>query len=240
MAVSSNSLSEFSRDQLLTMAFQLAGVANSEQDVIAADLTMAARFLNLELAALQAEGALLRSIERTTLTITPPTASYTLPSDVIDVVVGPNGECGSILPTSGGESIVYAMSRQDYSNISDKTTTNTARPTRVYVEKNGTTGLITVIFHPAPETASTTWRYQKVRLLRAMDSGSVTLDLPQKWQKAVTYACAAAVARAKSLPLETVNSLRKEAEMAKAKALADDAQRGPLQFRVKHRGRSMY
>lgn len=235
MAVSANSLSDFSRDQLITMAFQLAGLTPSEHTPIQADVRMAANFMNMELAALQSEGVIVRTIERTTLTLVSGTAEYTLPADVIDVVVGPNNEAGSIIDPNNVESVVTAMPRQSYSNLADKTTTNTARPTRVYIEKGAS---VKVVFWPVPDADADTWRYQKVRLFKAMDDGSVTLDLAQRWQKYVTYAVAAAVARAKSLPAEKVRELAGEAEAAKAIALADDNQRGPIQFRIRHRGRS--
>src|SRR5262245_44384948 len=121
MTVSANSTLDYQRNELITAAFQLAGLLEVSQEPSSADYDMAARFLNMELMTLQAEGVVLRSVERTTLTLVDGTATYTLPTDVIDVQFGPNDEAGTIVSTSDTETVVQAMTRAQYMNITDKT-----------------------------------------------------------------------------------------------------------------------
>lgn len=234
MTVSANYSQEFQRDELLTLALQATGVLESGMEATADDLEMASNFLNLELQSLQAEKVVLRTIERATLTLTAGTAEYTLPADTIDVQLGPNDQIGTILPSSGSETAVVAMSRADYAAITDKTSDVTGRPTRAYVEKLAS---VTITLFPVPDATSTTLRYSRVRLLRDADTGAVTMDLARRWLKYVVYAVAVHIARAKSLGRETVDDLRAEAELAKERCKEDDNQRGRIRFRMAHNGR---
>lgn len=234
MTVSTSALIDFQRDQLLTLGFQLAGQLGAGKSPSADDVGMAANFLRLELSALQAEGVILQTIERTTLTLVSGTATYTLPSDTIEVQLGPNDQAGTIVDTGSTESIVTTMSRAEYLDLSDKTSAVTARPTSVYIEK---LAAVTATFWPVPDTTSVSYRYARVRLLRDTDSGSVTMDLARKWHKYLTFAVAAHVARAKSMPLDSVTSLIRESERLKDICKADDNQRGKIRFVVAHNGR---
>lgn len=234
MTVSTSALIDFQRDQILQLSFQLAGLLGSGKVPSADDTAMAANFMRLELSSLQAEQIILQITERTTLTLVAGTASYTLPSDTIEVAIGPNDQAGTIVNSSGTEVLVTTMSRAEYMDLPDKTSTVTGMPTRVYIEKQAT---VSAIFWPVPDTQSVTYRYARVRLLKDTDSGSVTIDLARKWHKYLAYAVAAMVARAKSMAADNVLGLTKEAERLKDICKADDNQRGKLRFRVAHRGR---
>jgi hypothetical protein len=233
VTVSSSYSLDYTRDELLKTAFQLAGVVDEEHDPSAADYAMASRFLNLELMALQAEGVVLRSVERTTLTLVSGTATYTLPADTVDVQFGPNDEVGTIVDSDSKETSVLSMSRHEYLGITDKTSAVTGRPSRAYVEKLAS---VTVTLWPVPDSTAVSLRYARVRLLRDGDTGAVTMDLHRKWLKFVTYASAANIARAKSLGLDAVGDLQNQAERMKAVCLADDSQRGKIRLRVSHPG----
>lgn len=240
MTVSTGAIIDFQRDQILQLAFQLAGLVGGGKTPTADDTGVAANFMRLELMALQAEKVILQTIERTTLALVAGTASYTLPSDTIDIQPGPNDQAGTILrqdpdhnlPDSA-ETLVSLMSRAEYMDVADKSSSVTGQPTRVYIEKQAT---VTAVFWPVPD-AVLVFRYARVRLLKDTDSGSVTIDLARKWHKYLTFAVAAQIARAKSLPLDRVMSLTKEAERLKDICKADDNQRGKLRFRLAHRGR---
>lgn len=238
MAASVNSTLNYSRDQLITSAYRLAGLWPSNQSSAdsqsAYDVAMAADFMNLELQELQAEGILLRTSERTLLALVAGTASYTLDVDTIDVDTGPNDQAGSIVPTSGSETLVTLMTQAEYLDLADKGATTTARPTRVFVDRGG--ALMTVIFWPVPDATSVSWRYARVRLLKDMDSGGVTVDLARRWLKYVTYAVSAQVASAKNVPLDRVNWLYAEAMRLKEICKDDDNERVKTRFRLAHNG----
>ncbi len=234
MTVSANATLNYQRDEIIRMAYQLAGLLQAGREPPADDIAMAADFMNLELMNLQAEGVVLQTIERTTKSLTLAAgATYTLDSDTIDVQIGPNDEAGAIVAAAGGNPTpIYVMSRDEY--ITQLASTATGRPSRVYVEKQAT---VKAIFWPAPD-ATYTWTYAKTRLLRDMDTGAVTVDLARRWLQAVAYAVAAQVALAKGMQLERVGFLRQEAERMKYTLRSDDNQRGGMRFRVVHRGRN--
>lgn len=123
------------------------------------------------------------------------------------------------------------MTRSEFVQQPDKTSTGT--PSRGYVEKLAT---VTVTLWPIPDSSAPTLRYSRVRLLRDADTGAVTIDLARRWLKYVTYATAVNLARAKSLPLETVMDLNGQAEQQKAICMADDQERVAIRFRLRHRG----
>lgn len=235
MTVSANSTLDFTRDQLISMAYQATGLLEAGKEAPGEDLEMASNFMNLELMALQADGVVLRTIERATLTLGTPdagtVATYTLPSDTIDLQLGPNDQIGTILNTDNTETTVVAMSRAEYMELSNKTADVTARSTRAYVEKQAT---VTVTLWPAPDSTSVSLKYARVRLLRDADDGAVTIDLARRWLKWVMLATAVHVGRAKSIPQDDLAELKAEAEIQKAKCLADDKQRGRTRFHVRH------
>ncbi len=233
MPVSANATLNFTRDQIITMAYQYAQLVPSGSDPTADEIAMASNFFNLELMTLQAEGVVLRTVERTTLSLVAGTATYSLPTDVIDVQQGPNGQMGTIVPTSGAESTVLNITRTDYLSLAQKSSPQ-GRPTQVLLEKFAT---LQVTFWPVPDSTSASFRYAKVRLLKDMDTGTVTTDLARRWLQAVTYAVASQVALAKSQAMELVGFLRGEAERLKDICRADDVERGPMMMRVAHSGR---
>lgn len=236
MPPSTNSVLDFTRDQLIRMAFQLCGLLGEGKDPSPADTAMAADFMNLELMALQAEGINLRSVERTTLTLVPGTIEYTLPPSTMDVAVGPNDEAGTIIPTAGSESLVTVMGRTEWLILANKATDLNARatPSKVYIERQAQ---VKLVFWPPPDSYSLQFRYARVRLLGDMDTGAVTVDLGRRWLKFVAYAVATHVARAKSLPIPEIATLTSEAERLKNICKADDNMRGKIVFRVTHSGR---
>ena len=232
MTVSANATLDYTRDQLISTAFQLAAVYPAGADILPEDIDSAATFMNLELMELQAEVPLLRTEQRTTLTLVAGTAEYSLPSDVIDVPTGPNDQVGTIVPASGGESIVLAMTRQEYMALANKATGSTSgRPVKCYVEK---TSPLKVVLWPTPDANSVSLRYTKTVLLRDLDTGAVTVDLARRWLQYVAYATATQIALAKSMPLDRVTYLRSEAERIKARCEMDDSQRTKVRMRIGH------
>lgn len=231
MTVSANANFELSRDTLIRRAFQLAGLIYSAQTPPADDLAMASDIMGMELDALQAEGIILRTVERTTQAITSITGAgpYTLAADTIDVVIGPENFCGTVQASvSDAETPVKSISSHEYTvNISMKGTTS-SRPSYVLIEKLAT---VQLTFWPAP-SANMTFKYQKIRLPKDVDTGAVTLDLARRFQKALCYAVAWQVAMAKSVPMERVDRLRKEAEQQKAIARSTDVEKGHVQMFV--------
>lgn len=232
MTVSTNYSYDPQRNTLIEAALGLCGILPAGDSAGSRDVALGANLLDMELKALQGEGIVLRTVERATLTLTAGATDYTLPADTIDVIVDPNNLAGTIVPASGGsETSVEAMRANEWLAIANKTDPQ-GRPTRVYIEKQAT---VKVVFWPVPDTESATFRYLRVRLLRDMDSGSVTTDLPSRWVKVITYGLAVHLARAKALESTVVTDLRREYMDEKAAVRGTDVERGPVQARVRHR-----
>lgn len=226
MATSSTSTFELTRDQLIRRSLQIAGLLEASQSAEGNDIALAADIMQMEIVSLQAEGVVVTWVERTTLALTAAVASATFPTDTLDVAIDPNGVAGTIVPSSGAETPVRVLTRQEYILLPNKDTQ--ATPTMVLVERLAT---VTATFWPVP-VASVSFRYGKIRFPRDLDTGARTLDLSRRWQKAICYAVAFQLALAKSLPLDRTAFLRAEAETAKQKAMLSDGERGPSQIYV--------
>lgn len=238
MGVSQVSTHELNADEMARRACQLAGYLGANQTVSGPDLEMALDFMNLELQHLQAEGFLIRAVERTTQLLTVSEDEYVLGAGIIDAIFPM-----TIVPAAGGgETLVEAMTRSEYLEISRKDATG--RPTRCYVERpkttsvTATTGRVRLILWPTPDTADTL-RFTKVRRLYDMDVsvssfGDTTLDLDRQWVKTITYCVAWQMALAKSLPMERVGFLRNEAEQLKRASLRNELPSGEMRAVLDH------
>jgi predicted PhzF superfamily epimerase YddE/YHI9 len=226
MTVSGTYAFELSRDEIIRRAYQLCGALDSSQSPSASDIDLASDLLGMELDYLQAEGIVLRSVERTTLALVDGTATYNLAANAIDVVVEPDQKAGMVWSTAGSETIVRSITRADYEAISNKTTEST--PTMVLIQKLAT---LTATFWPVPNAAMT-FRYNKVRLLSDAATGAATIDLARKWQKPLTYTLSYQLALSKGVDLQKVGMLKNLAAEFKTKAMADERQRGNGQLAI--------
>ena len=224
MATSSTSTFELSRDQLIKRAYQLAGLLDSSHEPNADDIALAADMLGMELLALQAEGLVVTHVTRTTLALVAATAEYSLPTDTLDVFIDANNFVGTIVPTTGTETPLRAISRSEYVAIPDKTTS--ATPSLVYIERLST---VKVLFWPVPDEVMS-YRYQQIRFPRDVDTGAVTVDYSKRWQLALCYLLAYRVGFAKSLPQARLLLLKQEAEELKARARMSDVEKAHMQM----------
>ena len=224
MTVATTATFEMTRDGIIRRAYQLCGALDSSQSPSANDISLASDLLGMELDFLQAEGIMLRTVERTTLALTLGTATYSLPTDTIDIMVEPDTKAGVVWVTAGSETIVRSISRADYESLGNKSVQG--MPTMCLHEKLATQQ---VTFWPIPY-ANMTFRYAKVRLLKDADPGNVTMDLTRKWQKPLTYSLAWQLGSAKGVDLNKIGFLRNTADELRRVARADDHQRGHAQL----------
>ena len=124
MTVSANPTPDFQRDQILTAAIRKCGLLTAGEAATPEQIADASVHFNLALQDLQSEGVVLRSIERATLALVSGQAEYTLPTDVIDVELGQDDAIGTIISSDGTtETILKTMSRGEWMNIAQKSTT---------------------------------------------------------------------------------------------------------------------
>jgi len=235
VTASANPTPDFQRDQLIKAAYGVCGLLPPNKDPSANQVAQAAVLMNLVLEELQADGIKLTSAVRTTLALVEDAAEYTLDSDIIDIRVDSNDTIGTIVPATSGdpEPIVRAMSDSEYAVIATKSTSGT--PSRCYVDKSATA--IKLVFWPVPESSDISFRYTKIRLLRATDTGAVTLELRRTWCPYVMWATAAGIAYSNSKP-ELGRSFDDKAERLLQKTKSQDFQRVSVRFRVGHSGRN--
>lgn len=231
MTVSSTATFELTRDEIIRRAMQRAQLLDAGGRPDGDYVSMAADFLNMELQSLACDGVTLYQKERTTQALVASTAAYSLSADTIDVVVGPDSFAGTIVDSDGNETRVKAVDGHEYTLLSNKDD-ETATPTFVYIEKLAT---VSLTFWPVP-SENTTFRYQKVRMVRDVDTGVVTMDVARRWQKYIWLELASQLAGSASKPTDFVRDLRTAAKEAKEEAKRSDREMVGGQFYVPRYG----
>jgi hypothetical protein len=226
MTVSSNYSFNLNRNQILTVAAREAGVVAPGSEPSANDYAVLSDILNVEVKALQAKGVLQGTVERVTAPLTLGDESITLDADTIDVegiaYVTPTGASPG---TSNNQ--VFPMTREEYMSLSDPATQGV--PTRYYVERLAT---LTIYLYPVPDANQASFTYARVRLLRDMDTGAVTADMPVRWLDALISRVTWRAAKAYQKPLATVQYLQSIADMELKQAMGQDNERGDVWFHV--------
>lgn len=233
MTVSTLALPDYSRDTLLIAAIRMTGILGGDASKLPkqGQLETAALHLNLTLGTLQASGVILRTIERSTLALTAGVGEYELAADTIDIEIGQSSTIGTVVMTGGSEPIVKAMSRQEWLELANKSIQGF--PTMAYLEKADP---LKLVFWPIPST-SYTFRYTRVRSLKSGGNGGNTIDMWRTWSQYLVFAVASLVAADNSL-FQRSQQLLSYAEMVRPKAEANEAQHGPIRFRVGTRARN--
>lgn len=220
MTTSVNASFDLSRDGIIRVAYQLVGVLGAGKQPDANQVEMASDLLNLGLKALQNDGIILRTLEQDTIALSSGVAKYTLAADTLDV------DDRSVYVTSGTTDLrLEQISRGMYMELSLKSALG--QPTQFYIEKTDT---VSIYLYPTPDGNWPTLTMPRIRLLRDMDTGAVTADLPSKYLQYVTYALAADLSLHHGL-LPRYGVLRGFADAAKERAVMDDTERGPVHFR---------
>ena len=115
------------------------------------------------------------TIVQRTISLTAGTSSYTLGSDVIDVL-------SAVVRRSGTDISMSKISRDEYLNIPEKTTQG--RPTQFFIDRQVTP---TIKIWPAPENATDVIYYDTLTRIDDADTFINTVDVPFRF-----YPCLAA------------------------------------------------
>lgn len=220
MTTSVNASFDMTRDTIIRVGLQLTGTLEAGKQPDANQIELASELLNMMLKALQNDGIILRALEQASTSLTAGVAKYTLAADTLDI------DDRSVYVSSGTTDLrLDQISRGQYMELSLKG--STGQPTQFYVEKTDT---VSIYFYPTPDANWTSVTYPRVRLLKDLDSGSVTPDLPSKYLLFLTYQLAADYSlHTGMLPRYQILAGRAEAE--KVRAENDDTERGPVSFR---------
>jgi hypothetical protein len=207
-------------DQYTKKALQLCGTLGLGREPPNQVLQDARDILSTMLKTLQSRGVTLTQAVPLTLTLSNGTASYPLPTNLIDV------EFPMTVMASGAtsETWVEKMIWSDYQVISDKTVTGT--PTRCYVEKLST---LTAKFWSVPNGTYTA-NYRGIQLIDDMSAGTTTPGLTQRWMGALMWRFAYWLSFPLNVPAAKRQELKTEAEQQERDVLGGENERGDLQL----------
>ena len=139
------------------------------------DLKMARRSINFLLAEWANRGLNQWTIEQATQTVTEGTSSYTLNSNIIDIL-----DCSlrRVDGTVTTDLQMTRLSRSEYLNIPNKDTK--ARPSQFFLDKL-TTPVLKI--WPSPENSTDVLVFNKIVRMDAADAATNTLDMPFRFLK---------------------------------------------------------
>lgn len=232
MTVSLNPTPDFQRDQIIAGALGICGLmpagGTADPDLV----EQGAFHLSMALLELQTEGVQLTGTIRDTETLVDGTEEYTLDSDTLDVKVEQDGVAGMVVDTDGVEYPVVAMAAGEYQRIGDKTI-EADRPTKVFIDKSA--NAVALVFWPIPSDSTMTFRFTRIRLLRDMDTGAVTMEMKRIYAPWLMYMTASGLAMANSKwPL--ASGFRALAEKLLTKVKSTDTEKVPVVFVAGHSG----
>ena len=171
MAISGSTDFELDVSDYIEEAFERCGL----EVKTGYDLKTAKRSMNLMFAEWANRGLNQWTIVQRTISLTAGTSSYTLGSDVIDVL-------SAVVRRSGTDISMSKISRDEYLNIPEKTTQGS--PTQFFIDRQVTP---TIKIWPAPENATDVIYYDTLTRIDDADTFINTVDVPFRF-----YPCLAA------------------------------------------------
>lgn len=216
MAVVTPDLSE-----LFEEAFERAGLEMRS----GYDLKTARRSLNILTLEWQNRGLNLFTIESGTQALTAGTATYTLPTDTIDIIEH------QLRTGSGTNQIDTALERISVSTYAQQTNKNiTGRPTQIFVQRKATETTVTV--WPVPDsTTSYTLFYYRLKGIDGLAAGiSGSAAIPPRFVPALVSGLAYYIAMKKPDSAERVPTLKAVYDEQFALAAGEDQEKASARF----------
>ena len=190
------------------------------------DLKTARRSLNIMTLEWQNRGLNLFTIEAGTLSLVAGTATYTLPSDTIDII---EHQLRTGSGTSQLDAYIERMSVSTYSQQGSKNVQG--RPSQIYVQRNATN--VTVTLWPVPDaTTSYTLAYYRLKGIDGLSAGigGATESIPPRFVPALVSGLAYYIAMKKPEVADRVIPLQQEYEKQFAMAADQDQDRSTLRI----------
>lgn len=229
MGISSTSTAELDVEKIVVGGMRRAGIfgvtnaqAGQQYDKM---LEHGRQQLEVLVDAVQAEGAIVTSVDRYSLTTVASQAGYAMPSQTLDVLgMGTYLESGS----TSGESAIRPITREEYVLIPNKTSEGT--PHLYYAERLMT---ITVYFWPVPDAVGTIV-LQRQKLLADVSKTTNTIEFERHWVNYFEWALGHEFAMSMNRSMDRVRHCRDEANKAKKIALRKSRQNPPTHFHHAH------
>jgi len=190
------------------------------------DLKTARRSLNLLTLEWQNRGLNLFTIDSGTLAITAGTATYTMPTDTIDLIEH------QVRTGTGTSQTDTALERISVSTYAQQTNKNTqGRPTQIYVQRLPTS--TTVTLWPVPDaTTPYTLVYYRLKGIDGLSSGigSTVTTVPPRFVPALVSGLAYYIAMKKPQSADRAVALKQEYEFQFELAAGEDEERASIMF----------
>ena len=188
------------------------------------DLKTARRSLNLLTLEWQNRGLNLFTIEAGTLAVTAGTATYTLPTDTIDIIEH------QIRTGTGTNQIDTSLERVSVATYAQQTNKNTeGRPTQIYVQRLPTETKVTL--WPVPDnTTAYTISYNRLKGIDGLSSGvgSTITSVPPRFVPCLVAGMAYYLAMKKNPQMAV--GLKQEYELQYNLAAGEDEERASIRF----------
>lgn len=183
------------------------------------DLRTARRSLNMLTLEWQNRGLNLFTIEAGTQALTAGTATYTMPSDTIDLIEH------QLRTGTGTNQIDTALERISVATYAQQTNKNiTGRPVQIYVDRGVTN--VTATVWPVPESSDYTLAYYRLKGIDGLSSGiSGSAGVPPRFVPALVSGLAFQLAMKKPEASGRAQALREEYERQFQMAAAEDESR---------------
>lgn len=190
------------------------------------DLRTARRSLNLLLADWANRGINLWTVENGSITLTPGTATYDLPSDTVDLIE-------HVIRTGVGSAstqtdlTITRISVSTYSSIPNKL--SPGRPIQVYINRQSPTPNITV--WPVPDNSQTyTFTYWRLRRIQDAGTGVETQDVPFRFLPALVAGLSYHLSMKIPGAMERMVPLKAQYDEAWDLASSEDRDRAAVRF----------
>lgn len=190
------------------------------------DLKTARRSLNIMTLEWQNRGLNLFTIEAQTLPLVAGTATYTLPTDTIDII---EHQLRTGSGTSQLDAYIERMSVSTYSQQGSKNVEG--RPSQIYVQRNATN--VQVTLWPVPDSATPyTLAYYRLKGIDGLSAGigGATQNIPPRFVPALVSGLAYYIAMKKPEVADRVIPLQQEYEKQFAMAADQDQDRSTLRI----------
>jgi|TARA_R100000353_G_scaffold162974_1_gene123344 hypothetical protein len=206
--------------EIFEEAFDRAGL----QMRTAYDIKTARRSLNLLTLEWQNRGLNLWTIENGTQALSSGTATYTLPTDTIDLIEH------QIRTGSGTSQVDTNLERISVSTYAQQSSKNTqGRPVQIYVDRQATG--VNVTLWPVPDVSTYTLSYYRLRGIAGVASGVGTdADMPPRFVPCLAAGLAYYIAMKKPEVSNRVAPLKQEYEFQFELAAGEDSESSTIKF----------
>tara|TARA_Y100001951_G_C11244713_1_gene242664 strand:+ start:237 stop:917 length:681 start_codon:yes stop_codon:yes gene_type:complete len=189
------------------------------------DLKTIRRSLNILTLEWQNRGINLFTIESGTLSLSAGTATYTMPSDTIDVIEH------TIRTGTGTSQLDTNVNRISVSTFAQKSNKNTqGKPTQIFVQRLA--GSTTVTLHPVPDTTYTLafFRLKGIDSISTGITGTTTSLIPPRFVPCLVSGLAYYIAMKRPEVADRVGALKQEYEFQFELAAGEDTETASIKF----------